>query len=164
MPSVDHLLFALTLVAALGCGLVAGFFFAFSTTVMGALGQRPAAEGIAAMQAINVVVLRSWFITAFLGTAAVCVVGLIASLLRWQEPGAAWLFAGSVLYLAGSLWVTIAFNVPRNEALKSFAPADPAGQKYWADYLVTWTAWNHVRTWASLGASAAFIIALVRPA
>ena len=33
----DQLLFALTLLAALGSGLVAGIFFAFSTFVMGAL-------------------------------------------------------------------------------------------------------------------------------
>jgi uncharacterized membrane protein len=29
----------LSVAAALGCGLAAGFFFAFSTTVMGALGK-----------------------------------------------------------------------------------------------------------------------------
>jgi uncharacterized membrane protein len=162
MPSVDQLLFALTLVAALGSGLVAGFFFAFSSTVMGALAQRPAAQGMAAMQSINVVVLRSSFIATFLGTGVVCVVAFIVSLLRWHEPGAAWLVSGSLLYLVGSLWVTIAFNVPRNEALKRFAPADLAGQTYWADYLVTWTIWNHVRTVASLAAAAAFTIALCK--
>jgi uncharacterized membrane protein len=50
---LDGLLFVLTLFAALGCGLVAGVFFAFSTFVMKALARLPAEQGIAAMQAIN---------------------------------------------------------------------------------------------------------------
>ena len=48
MTTVDDVLFALTLVAALGCGLMAGVFFAFLAFVMKALARLPAAEGIAA--------------------------------------------------------------------------------------------------------------------
>jgi uncharacterized membrane protein len=53
MATADQLLLALTLVAALGCGLMAGLFFAFSVSVMKALARLPSAEGIAAMQSIN---------------------------------------------------------------------------------------------------------------
>jgi uncharacterized membrane protein len=59
----------LTLVAALACGLAAGFFFAFSICVMQALGKIPAPQGIAAMQSVNVVVLNPWFLTVFMGMA-----------------------------------------------------------------------------------------------
>ena len=69
----DVLIFMLCFAAALGCGLMAGFFFAFSTAVMGGLARRPAAEAMAAMQSINLVVLNPVFRTAFFGTAAVCV-------------------------------------------------------------------------------------------
>lgn len=62
MASVDHLLLPLRLLAALGCGLIAGVFIAFSTFVMKALARLPPDEGIAAMQSINVSVLNSWFI------------------------------------------------------------------------------------------------------
>jgi uncharacterized membrane protein len=48
----------LTLAASLGSGLAAGFFFAFSFCVMQALGKIPASQGIAAMQSINVVVIK----------------------------------------------------------------------------------------------------------
>ncbi len=41
----DDLLFALTFVAAIGCGLVAGIFFAFSTFVMKALARIPPGDG-----------------------------------------------------------------------------------------------------------------------
>ncbi|MGH8691275.1 MAG: anthrone oxygenase family protein, partial [Burkholderiales bacterium] len=76
------------------------------------------------------------------------------------EPGAVYLFAGSVLYLVGSLLVTIVFNVPRNEALASVAPAAPNSASLWSGYVASWTAWNHVRTAASLAAAASFSIAL----
>jgi uncharacterized membrane protein len=46
---MDGFLFALTLFAALGCGVVAGVFFAFSAFVMRALASLPALQGIAAM-------------------------------------------------------------------------------------------------------------------
>ena len=44
-----------TLAATLGAGLMAGFFYGFSNVVMGALGRRPAAEAVAAMQACEFV-------------------------------------------------------------------------------------------------------------
>lgn len=160
MATVDQLLFALTLLAALGSGLIAGVFFAFSAFVMKALARLPPGEGMAAMQSINVAVLNPWFLGAFLGTAALCVVALIASLPRWHEPGAVYLFLGAVLYLAGSLLVTMVFNVPRNEALAELTRADPESASRWAGYVAGWTAWNHVRTAASLAAAASFSIAL----
>ncbi len=160
MATVDQLLFALTLFAALGCGLVAGVFFAFSTFVMKALARLPAGEGIAAMQSINIAVLNPWFMTVFLGTVAACVLALICSLFRWHDPGAVYLLVGSALYLVGTVLVTIVFNVPKNEALASVGPADPNGASLWAGYVANWTAWNHVRTAASLAAAASFSIAL----
>ncbi|MDH3673595.1 MAG: DUF1772 domain-containing protein [Gammaproteobacteria bacterium] len=160
MATVDQLLFALALFAALGCGLVAGVFFAFSTFVMKALARLPSGQGIAAMQSINVVVLNPWFMIAFFGTGAACVLALISALMRWHEPGAVYLFVGSVLYLVGTLLVTIVFNVPRNKSLASVAPADPNGASLWAGYITSWTAWNHVRTVAALAAAAAFSVAL----
>jgi uncharacterized membrane protein len=158
---VNNLLLALTFLAALASGLMAGFFFAFSTTVMGALGRQPVASGIATMQSINVVVLNPWFLAIFLGSAIACVVLAIAALLKWHEPGAAFLLAGALLYVVGTFLVTIVFNVPLNDALAAVAPDGPAGAELWARYLRTWTAWNHVRTIAPLLAAACLTIALV---
>ncbi|MGH7315845.1 MAG: DUF1772 domain-containing protein [Candidatus Rokuibacteriota bacterium] len=160
MEAVDRLLFTLTLCAALGCGVVAGIFFAFSAFVMKALSRLPPGEGIAAMQSINVAVLNPWFMVAFFGTAVACVLASISSLLRWHQPGALYVLAGGVLYLVGTLLVTMVFNVPRNESLASVAPADPDGARRWTGYVATWTAWNHVRTAAALAAAASLSVAL----
>ena len=160
MATFNQLLFALTLFAALGCGLVGGVFFAFSTFVMKALSRLPPGEGVAAMQSINVAALNRWFMAAFFGTAGACVLALVASLFRWHEPGAVCLLVGSTLYLLGSLMVTAVFNVPRNNSLASILPTDPDVASRWADYLTVWTAWNHVRTAASLAAAVSFSVAL----
>ena len=157
---INNLLFALTFLCALASGLMAGFFFAFSTTVMGALGRQPVSSGIATMQSINVVVLNPWFLGIFLGTAVACVVLALAALLKWHEPGAALLLADALLYVVGTFLVTMIFNVPLNDALAGVAPDSPAGAELWARYLRTWTAWNHVRTIAPLAAAACLTIAL----
>lgn len=161
MPaSPESLLYVLTFLASLGCGLNGGFFFAFSVVVMRALAERPAPEGIAVMQRINVVVLNRWFLGVFFGTAALCMAAIILTAVSWGGPRSAWLLAGSVLYLAGTILVTMRFNVPRNEALKRVAPSSAEAESLWADYLVTWTAWNHVRAVAAFLASACFTIGL----
>ena len=88
---------ALTLAAGLGCGLIAGVFFAFSAFVMTALARLPPAQGIAAMQSISVVVINPVFGVAFFGTAAACVLLAVVSLLAWSQPGAVYVLAGSLL-------------------------------------------------------------------
>jgi uncharacterized membrane protein len=143
---------AIALGAALGTALMAGLFFAFSVSVMRALASRPAAEGIAAMQAINRAILNPVFLVVFIGTALASVATLFS--------GNAWLLAGGALYLAGAFGVTALFNVPRNNALARASAGDPESARLWADYLATWTAWNHVRTAASLAALALLIIGL----
>ena len=150
------------LVSALGCGLMAGFFFAFSICVMKALGAIQPAHGISAMQSINVAVINPWFLTPFLGMAVLSVLLSIAAVLRWHEPGAGYVVAGGLFYFLGTFLVTMLFNVPRNNALAAVAATSTEGAALWADYLIAWTKWNHVRTIAALAGAASFTIALVR--
>jgi uncharacterized membrane protein len=73
--------------------------------------------------------------------------------------GAAYILAGSLLYLVGTVGVTIGFNVPLNNALAAVKPDSAEGANLWRHYLVRWTAWNHVRTVAALAAAAALTMA-----
>jgi uncharacterized membrane protein len=84
----------------------------------------------------------------------------IAALIGWSEPRAPFLLAGSLLYIVGTILVTIVFNVPLNNRLASVTPGSAEGAAVWTRYLSAWTAWNHVRTAASLAAAASFIMAL----
>ena len=159
---IDGLVFVLAFVSALGCGLIAGVFFTFSNFVMKSLARLPPAHGIAAMQAINVDVLNKSFFAAFFGTAFCCLVLAVLSFFRWDKPDALYLLAGSVLYLVGTILVTILFNVPLNDALAAVDPTSAHAGHLWTAYVKSWTAWNHVRTVAALVAAASFTVALCR--
>ena len=154
-----RLLPSLTFLAALGCGLSAGIFYAFSSLVMRALARIPSPAGIAAMQSINLSVINPWFMTAFFGPAVVCGVLAVISMLQWNGQGAAFILAGSAFYLAGTMVVTFAFNVPLNDMLATVDSASAEGASQWAGYLTTWTNWNHVRAAAALLAAASFTVA-----
>ena len=65
---IDQAIHVGVFVAAIGCGLVAGIFFAFSSFVMPALGRIAPEQGINAMQSINVAVLNVGFLSLFVGT------------------------------------------------------------------------------------------------
>jgi len=158
---IDELRFAGTLGTALGCGLVGGIFFGFSSFVMRALDRLTPANGIAAMQSINVVVLNPWFLVPFMGTAVGCVILGTSSLLHWRQPGHLLVIAGSALYLIGTLGVTIVFNVPRNDALAAVDASSSDGAAVWARYVNEWTDWNTVRTATALAAGALLIVALL---
>jgi uncharacterized membrane protein len=78
------------------------------------------------------------------GTAAACVAVLVVG------PGVL-PRVGAGLYLAGTVGVTIAANVPLNDALER----DPTT---WPAYLRAWTRWNTLRT---VAAAAAAVLLLV---
>lgn len=149
---------ALTLAAALGCGLGGGALFAFSAFVMAGLRRLPSAQGAAAMQSINVTAVTPAFMTALFGTAALCLGLAVWAVASFDDDRAPWVLAGGLLYLVGTIGVTMAANVPRNNRLAALDPEAAAAE--WADYARTWTAWNHVRTLAAIAASALLIVAL----
>ncbi len=146
--------------AALGSGVVGEVLFAFSAFVMAALARLPSQQGIAAMQAINVTVINPLFMLIFLGTGAVCL-GLVAiSILRRGESGGMLVLLAGLIYLLGCLGVTIAGNVPLNDALAAVQPDTAEAAAVWSRYLTIWTIWNHVRTTAAIAAAAALTVAV----
>ena len=156
---MERLLHVLTVLSALGCGLMAGLYFAFSAFIMAALGRLPPGNGMAAMNAINVAILNPLFFVLFFGTAATSLLLAIAAASAWSVPGAAWLLAGALLYLGGNIVITMLCNVPLNTELGAAAGTIGA-EAVWNRYLSVWTAWNHVRTLACLAAAASFMQAL----
>lgn len=148
------------LLAAIGSGVMAGFFYSFSNVVMGALRRIPAPSGIAAMQSINVVVLNPLFFALFFGTALLGLGLVVAVLVGGAEAGGVAALGGGLVYLVGVIGVTVARNVPMNDRLAAVDGNDPAGAALWDDYLRRWTLWNHVRTAAALAAFVLFVLAV----
>ena len=152
---------ALAFAAAIGSGLMAGLFFIFSVCIMQALSRLPPEQGIAAMNAINVVIQNPIFLSAFMGTALLALTLIVVAFFSGGE-GRWWLAAGGVVYVVGVLLVTIAFNVPMNDALAAAAPGQAASDLWREHYLTDWVWWNHVRSFASIGALAFFILGFAR--
>ena len=151
----------LILLGLLGAATIGGVFFAFSTFVMRALAQLPPAQGIAAMQRINVVVLNPLFLGTFMVTAVLQGLSALLALVAWVPVRTPLLLAAAVSYLAGSVGVTMACNVPRNERLRMLPAESDGAREYWPIYLQEWTFWNHIRTAASLAAAAGGMLALM---
>ncbi|MBD9636952.1 DUF1772 domain-containing protein [Ensifer sp. ENS07] len=152
---------ALAFAAAIGSGLMAGLFFIFSVCIMQALSRLPPEQGIAAMNAINVVIQNPIFLSAFMGTALLALALVVVAFISGGE-GRWWLAAGGIAYVVGVLLVTIVFNVPMNDALAAAAPGQAATDLWHERYLTDWVWWNHVRTWASIGALAFFVLGFAR--
>ncbi len=148
----------LILVTALGSALVAGVFYGFSSFVMPALARLPVAQGIAAMQAINVTAVMPGFMIGFMGTAVLCLAVLAAAFLG---RAGGWAAAGALLYLVGTLGVTIVANVPRNTLLAALHPVAAEAAATWAGYQSGWNLWNHVRGVAGLAGAACLIVSLL---
>lgn len=146
--------------AALGSGLIGGIFFAFSTFIMASLATLPGENGIVAMNAINRVILRSWFMPVFMGMAVLSVILVILAIRQWNPVSGSLIIAGAALYVVATFISTIVFNVPLNDKLATFTGNGPAALEFWATYLRDWTFWNHVRTVAPLAASVLFMTAL----
>lgn len=152
--------YILTLLAIIGTGLIAGTFFVFSVAIMPAFRRLPGAEGLAAMQSINVVIQNPIFLGVFMATALISLILAGMSLWNWNTPQSYYILAGTALYVVGSFLLTIVFNVPLNNALDAADATTASGQEVWSNYLTNWTFWNHIRTLASLLSTAAFSIAL----
>jgi uncharacterized membrane protein len=151
---------AIAFAAVIGSGLMAGLFFIFSVCIMQALSRLPPEEGVAAMNAINVVIQNPLFLIAFLGTGLLGLILVAAAFLSGGQ-GAYLLAGGGLSYLVGTLAVTIVFNVPLNDALAA-ARGQAAADLWQQRYLTDWVWWNHVRTLASIGALALFVLGFAR--
>jgi uncharacterized membrane protein len=150
----------LTVLGIVGCGLIAGVFLAFSTSVMPGLARLSKPAGALAMQQANRAILNPLFLAVFVGTTVVCVLVAVAAIVSGAS-GAVWLVGGALLYVVGAFVETVVINVPMNNRLDAADPDSAAGAEIWTGYLARWTAWNHVRAVASTLATAALAIGLV---
>lgn len=152
---------AATFLAALGSGLMAGLYFAYSNSVMPSLARVPAPQGVFAMGTINTVIQNPLFLSVFMGTALLALLAVVAVLFGAASVRPFWAILGAVFFVVGNIVVTMTINVPMNDALTGVPPDSPQAAQLWATYLDRWVFWNSVRAAACLGALAAFIAALM---
>jgi uncharacterized membrane protein len=147
--------------AAICAGLMAGIYFAFSAFIMRAFDQLGAASAAAAMNSINRVILRSWFMPLFFGSTLICAALAVVALVETELGGRWLLFAGGATYVVGMFACTVLFNVPLNDRLARAGNERGARADYWPQYLQRWTRWNHLRGASSLAAMVLLMYYLV---
>lgn len=120
--------------AAVGSGLLAGLYWAFSVAVVPALAREPDPAAAAVMQRVNQVIVRPSFLVVFAGTP---LAGLVAAVLAWLDggPGVPSVLAGTALQVLASFVLTATYHVPRNTRLDAVDPTSPEGQGYWRTYV-----------------------------
>ena len=154
--TAQRILIAALVTAAIGNGLVAGVFFAFSSFVMPALARIAPSVGVQAMQSINIAVVRSMFLAEFIATTLLSAVLVVAP--WWLGGGLTARLASvaGVISVVGSFGVTMWINVPLNDALAVAAADAPTTATLWTSYLHDWSMANSGRALASAFASVLF--------
>jgi len=149
------------LVAAITSGLVAGAFVLYAHTVMPGLAKVDDRTFVAAFQALDRAIINPWFMAGgFLGAPALMAA---AAVLTIGEDPFAWVVAALAAY-AVVFGVTIAVNVPRNDALKAAGDPDAidvAAARAAFDE-ARWVRWNLLRVVLSTGAFVLLCVALLR--
>lgn len=106
--------------ATVTTGMVAGVFFAYGNAVMPGLAKVDDRTFVASFQAIDRAIINPVFLG--LGFLGALVLTLLAGLLHLKEKALPFIAIAFVLYLV-TVVITIAVNVPLNDAIK--AAGDP---------------------------------------
>lgn len=152
---------ALTFGSAFFALVLGGVYLAFDVMVMPALRRRPSAEAIAAMQEINRRALRPGFMLLFFGSALLAVAATVAELLAADGATSPTRVIGNALVFLAFV-LTIAVNVPRNNAIEALDPAASAGR--WPALERVWSIGNRLRLAVALTGAAVLFATLRAPA
>src|SRR5215217_3089889 len=110
--------------ATLTMGLAAGAFALYAHTVMPGLKATDDRTFVAAFQAMDRAIINPWFmITAFLGALLLTIAAALTNLGRDAFP---WVAIALGLYVVAFV-ITVAVNVPLNDAIKAAGDHDRIG-------------------------------------
>ena len=158
---LDDIFYSVVMFSAISTAMMSGIYFTFSNFVMKAFEDIGAEKSVPAMNAINRVILRSWFMPLFFGSTLASAIIFLIVIMGWQQPSSTLLIIPSTIYFIGMFLCTIFFNVPLNNRLLAAEHASSTiTNQTWSHYLKFWTRWNHLRTLSSLLASILYMYVL----
>jgi uncharacterized membrane protein len=130
---------------------MAGFFYAYSCTVMVGLAHADDVTFIGAMQVINANVRNAVFAAGFFGALVLSVFAFLLYLTARPNRRVALLVGGAAAFYVAAFLITLTLNVPLNDQLATAGDpariADPAAVR--AAYESPWVMWNNIRAIAS---------------
>jgi len=140
-------------------GLSTGVFFAWSCSVLPGLKLLSAREYILAFQSMNRAIQNPVFLLCFLGA------GIALPVATWMHRGESvrWglLLAASVVYIVGVLGVTMAGNVPLNEALDKFDAGTATAAQMARQRELFEGPWMALHNWRSVAAVVSFMLSVL---
>ena len=147
--------------ATMTMGLVAGAFALYAHTVMPGLKRTDDRTFVTAFQSLDRAIINPWFMAG--GFAGALVFTLAATVTHLGRDALPWIAAALVLYLVAVV-ITIAVNVPLNDAIKAAGDPDRIGDLAAVRERfdeARWAAWNVVRVVTSTAAFGCLAWALV---
>jgi len=140
-------------------GLSTGVFFAWSCSVLPGLKLLSAREFILSFQSMNRAIQNPVFLLCFLGA------GIALPAAAWMHRGnsvqCGLLLAASVVYIVGVLGVTMAGNVPLNEALDKFDAGAATVEQMARQRDVFEGQWMALHNWRSVAAVVSFMLSVL---
>lgn len=133
--------FMLLLLATILAGLLAGFFYTWSFTIMQSLNLISESNASTAMISINANIRNGWFAAIFFGAPISIFLTFIISLSTKRKIVSLWLTFALVFSIATFI-ITFIKHLPLNTEL--------ANGGNWSSYVNSWVQWNHARMVTSL--------------
>jgi uncharacterized membrane protein len=135
--------------ATLTTGLIAGFFYAYASSVTLGHALLPDEQYVEAMQAINATVRNGLFAFSYFGAVLSLLLALAVHAPRPRSRRFLLIALAVVLYIGGGFMLTFLVNVPMNEELArvSVGELGPAAlAQIREEYEGPWNFYNGVRT------------------
>lgn len=154
------------LTAATATALMTGLFYAFFCSVNPGLVRLPDQAYLAAMQSINRAILNPFFALIFIGAPLFLV---IITVMQYGHPLTTrfwFLLAATLIYLSGSLAVTIFGNLPLNAQLESINLSTATIEEMYrlrTRFQDPWNFYHGIRTFSSVISFVLLIIACISP-
>ncbi|MEP5728722.1 MAG: anthrone oxygenase family protein [Sulfitobacter sp.] len=148
---MSSLIRLLALLSLLLTSALFGFFYAWVCSTMWGLDAADPRVAIAAMQAMNASVRNAIFAPAFFGTSIALLMTTIALWRAANRPAAVWFGTATVLVTVLGVVLTMAVNVPMNQALahQTVPQEITTARAIWLEYSPNWQFWNQIRTIAT---------------
>ena len=145
----------------LACGLIAGVFYSYSCSVNPGLKNLSDTGYLQSMQQINRAILNPVFFASFMGTL------ILLPLSTWLGRGHLsstqfyYFLAASIIYIIGAFGVTIAGNVPLNEALDRFDISSATTEQIKLHRQQFESKWNQLHLIRTLASVASFLLVIL---
>lgn len=139
---------ALAVWALVLMGIMTGFFFAFSNTVMPGFDVTRPISAIEGMQGINLVVRNPVFFVSFFLTPVFAIITGVIAWVSHRRQAAVLACVSAMIYICGAFLVTVVHHIPLNEAL-AVIDTETLGDtalSVWNTYSTEWTPMNTVRS------------------